>query len=195
MAWNYTGTTLSRMSLRRMECTPCWLHTSSLMRSRSISLRYVADNYAAVVRLRPSIFTQKTHQGWKEVLITSSSDPAAKTILRHSNSGSLSQPSHPPSATPSHDQSSSLSKNRFRPVLAAEPSPVSTLLGASSPRFSSLPIGARIEVSAVSFRIARKLGMLISQGAGGSALIVDYGTDHAVGNSFRVRPLIISYCY
>ena len=60
---------------------------------------------------------------------------------------------------------------------------------------SSLPIGARIEVSAVSFRIVRKLGTLISQGAGGSALIVDYGTDHAVGNSFRVRPLIISYCY
>jgi len=64
---------------------------------------------------------------------------------------------------------------------------VSTLLGSSSPRFSSLPIGARIEVSATSFRIAHKLGTLISQGAGGSALIVDYGTDHAVGNSFRVR--------
>lgn len=50
-------------------------------------------------------------------------------------------------------------------------------------------MGARIEVSAASFRIARKLGTLISQGAGGSALIVDYGADHAVGNSFRVRAL------
>jgi len=63
---------------------------------------------------------------------------------------------------------------------------VSTLLGSSS-GFSSLPIGARIEVSAASFRISHKLGTLISQGAGGSALIVDYGTDHAVGSSFRVR--------
>ena len=64
---------------------------------------------------------------------------------------------------------------------------MSMLLGASSPRFASLPIGARVEISAASFQTARKLGTLISQGAGGSALVVDYGTDHAVGNSFRVR--------
>ncbi|KAI0280286.1 DUF185-domain-containing protein [Russula aff. rugulosa BPL654] len=112
----------------------------------------------------PFHLIEKSHQGWKEVLITSAPDPAAKTILKPSDDGS---------------------PTRFRPVLATEPSPVSTLLGSSSPRFSSLPIGARIEVSATSFRIARKLGTLISQGAGGSALIVDYGTDHAVGNSFR----------
>ena len=108
-------------------------------------------------------------------MITSTPDPAAKTIL--TPSGELS----------SRDRSPRTSRTRFRPVLATEPSPVSTLLGSSSPRFSSLPTGARIEVSAASFRIARKLGMLISEGAGGSALIVDYGTDHAVGNSFRVR--------
>jgi NADH dehydrogenase [ubiquinone] 1 alpha subcomplex assembly factor 7 len=155
------------------------------MRSRSISLKYDADNYAAVVRLIPSNFTQKTHQGWKEVLITSSSDPAAKPILRPSDDSTPPQFSNSPLTTPSHDRSPS--QTRFRPVLATEPSPVSTLLGASSPRFSSLPIGARIEVSAASFRIARKLGELISQGAGGSALIIDYGTNHAVGNSFRVR--------
>ncbi|KAF8492639.1 DUF185-domain-containing protein [Russula emetica] len=121
----------------------------------------------------PFHLIEKSHQGWKEVLITSTPDPAAKTILRPSDDDS------------SHDRSPSTSQTRFRPVLATESSPVSTLLGSSSPRFSSLPIGARIEVSAASFRIAHKLGTLISQGAGGSALIVDYGTDHAVGNSFR----------
>jgi NADH dehydrogenase [ubiquinone] 1 alpha subcomplex assembly factor 7 len=131
----------------------------------------------------PFHLIEKTHQGWKEVLITSSSDPAAKPILRPSDDSTPPQFSNSPLTTPSHDRSPS--QTRFRPVLATEPSPVSTLLGASSPRFSSLPIGARIEVSAASFRIARKLGELISLGAGGSALIIDYGTNHAVGNSFR----------
>ncbi|KAH9055203.1 S-adenosyl-L-methionine-dependent methyltransferase [Lactarius vividus] len=73
----------------------------------------------------------------------------------------------------------------FHLIEQRKPTPVSTLLGASSPRFATLPIGARIEVSAASFQTARKLGTLVSQGAGGSALVVDYGTDHAVGNSFR----------
>ena len=122
------------------------------------------------------------------MLITSTPDPAAKTVLRHLDVQTY-QHSPLPSAQLSHDRSSSFSTNqtRFRPVLATEPSSVSTLLGASSSRFATLPIGARIEVSAVSFQIARKLGTLISQGEGGSALVVDYGTDHAVGNSFRVR--------
>ena len=95
----------------------------------------------------------------------------------------------PPAAAPSRDQplSSSPIQTRFRPVLAPESSPVSTLLGASSPRFASLPIGTRIEVSAASFQTAHKLGMLISQGTRCSALVVDYGTNHAIGNSFRVR--------
>ena len=159
------------------------------MPSHSISLKYAADNYAAGCETQ---FSQKSHQGWKEVLITSSSDPAAKTILRHSDDDTTSQFSRSLLATsPSHDRSPPTSQTRFRPVIAKEPSPVSTLLGASSPRFSSLPIGARIEVSAVSFRIARKLGTLLSQGAGGSALIVDYGANHAVGNSFRV--CVLSY--
>ncbi|KAN0134557.1 S-adenosyl-L-methionine-dependent methyltransferase [Lactarius tabidus] len=124
----------------------------------------------------PFHLIEKTHQGWKEVLLTSAHDPAAKTIIR---------PSSPVSAAPSLDPSASTPKTRFRPVLAPEPTPVSTLLGASSPRFASLPIGARIEVSPASFQTARKVGTLVSQGAGGSALVVDYGTDHAVGNSFR----------
>ncbi|KAN0134498.1 S-adenosyl-L-methionine-dependent methyltransferase, partial [Lactarius tabidus] len=102
-------------------------------------------------------------------------DPAAKTIIR---------PSSPASAAPSLDPSASTPKMHFRPVLAPEPTLVSTLLSASSPRFASLPIGARIEVSPTSFQTVHKVGTLVSQGAGGSALVVDYGTDHAVGNSF-----------
>jgi hypothetical protein len=130
-------------------------------------------------------------------LITSTPDPAAKTILRPLDVRT-SQFSSSASAALSHNRSSSSSsssatQSRFRTVLATEPSPVSTLLGSSSPRFASLPIGARVEVSAASFQTARKLGTLISQGAGGSALVVDYGTDHAVGNSFRVRVLSMTY--
>jgi hypothetical protein len=34
--------------------------------------------------------------------------------------------------------------------------------------------------------------MLVSQGAGGSALVVDYGADHATGNSFHVCPLLVT---
>ncbi|KAH9074340.1 putative S-adenosyl-L-methionine-dependent methyltransferase MidA, partial [Lactarius deliciosus] len=127
----------------------------------------------------PFHLIEKTHQGWKEVLITSARDPAAKTILRPSSPSPLA------SATPSLDLSVSTPRTRFRPDLAAEPTPVSTLLSASSPRFASLPIGTRIEVSATSFQTARKLGTLVSQGVGGSALVIDFGADHAVGNSFR----------
>ncbi|KAN0134534.1 S-adenosyl-L-methionine-dependent methyltransferase [Lactarius tabidus] len=118
----------------------------------------------------PFHLIEKTHQGWKEVLLTSAHDPAAKTIIR---------PSSPASAAPSLDPSPSTPKTRFRPVLAPEPTPVSTLLGASSPRFMSLPIGTRIEVSAALFQTACKLGTLVSQGVGGSVLVVDYGADHA----------------
>jgi Putative S-adenosyl-L-methionine-dependent methyltransferase len=135
--------------------------------------------------------SQKTHQGWKEVLITSTPDPIAKTILRPSDVLNP-QVSTPPSTTAILGQNSSSLETRFRSVLASELSPVSTLLGSSSPRFVSLPIGTRIEVSAASFQTAHRLGTLISQGAGGCALVVDYGADHAFGNSFRVhlRPLL-----
>jgi Putative S-adenosyl-L-methionine-dependent methyltransferase len=130
--------------------------------------------------------SQKTHQGWKEILITSTPDPVDKTILRPSDVLNP-QVSTPPSTTATPGQTSSVLKTRFRSVLASGPSPVSTLLGSSSPRFASLPIGARIEVSAASFQVAHRLGTLISQGAGGCALVVDYGADHAVGSSFRVH--------
>ena len=90
---------------------------------------------------------------------------------------------------PSLDLSASTLRTCFRPVLVREPAAASTLLSASSPHFVSLLNGARIEVSAASFQTAPKLGSLVSQGAGGSALVVDYGADHAVGNSFHVCPL------
>ncbi|KAI9463192.1 S-adenosyl-L-methionine-dependent methyltransferase [Lactarius psammicola] len=156
---------------------------SQLPHSRaSIKHVHLVESSPSLRAVQQKKLESKTHQGWKEVLITSAHDPAAKTILRPSPSPFTSSPTSP---TPSLDLSASTPKTRFRPVLAPEPTPVSTLLGASSPRFASLPIGARIEVSAASFQTARKLGTLVSQGAGGSALVVDYGTDHAVGNSFR----------
>ena len=168
-----------------MGFTTCWLHTNSLMPSHFISLKYAADNYAAGLETQ---FSQKVHQGWKEVLLTSSSDPAAKTILGHSDDGSTSQFSRSPLATsPSHDRSSSTSQTGFRPVIAKEPSPVSTLFGAS-PRFSSPHRRARRSFpSLLPNRTQTRHASL--QNTGASALKVDYGANHATGNSFRVGVL------
>ena len=73
-------------------------------------------------------------------------------------------------------------------VLSPSPTPISTTLGLSSPRFQALPIESRIEVSPVAFKIARKIGQVLGSGttSRGSALIVDYGGDKAYGDSFRV---------
>ena len=89
----------------------------------------------------------------------------------------------------------------FRQVLAPSPTPTSTLLGMSSPRFLKLPAGSRIEVSPAAFKIARKLGELLhdkeSDGArsAGSALIIDYGGGKVYGNSFRVRTQLSTSLY
>ncbi|KAA1467716.1 DUF185-domain-containing protein [Dentipellis sp. KUC8613] len=129
----------------------------------------------------PIHLIEKTQHGWQEVLLSSSPDPAAPTILRPSDPLSTS------TQTPTPTQPSS--PFRLRPVLASTPSPISTLLGSSSPRFKNLPVGSRIEVSPASFQIARKVGEVIggqaSEKKKGSALIIDYGDDKAVGNSFR----------
>lgn len=83
---------------------------------------------------------------------------------------------------------------RFHQVLTPKPTPTSTLLGLSSPRFKKLPVGSRIEVSPASFKIARQIGELLHDAttdgsrSAGSALIVDYGGNKVYGNSFRVRP-------
>ncbi|TFY51126.1 hypothetical protein EVG20_g11153 [Dentipellis fragilis] len=129
----------------------------------------------------PIHLIEKTQHGWQEVLLSSSPDPAAPTILRPSDPLSASAQNPAPTR--------SSSSFRLRPVLASSPSPISTLLGSSSPRFKSLPVGSRIEVSPASFRIARKVGEVIggqsNEKKKGSALIIDYGDDKAVGNSFR----------
>ena len=70
---------------------------------------------------------------------------------------------------------------------------MSILLGASSHRFQQLPVGSRIEVSPASFKISRRIGEILRSEQGGvehvsgCALLIDYGDDHAFGNSFRVR--------
>jgi Putative S-adenosyl-L-methionine-dependent methyltransferase len=87
---------------------------------------------------------------------------------------------------------------RLRRVLSPIPSAASTVLGLSSTRFQTLPIGTTIEVSPSSFKIARQIGELLSRpnnqsteqhpelSPGGCGLIVDYGGEKVFGNSFRV---------
>ena len=72
----------------------------------------------------------------------------------------------------------------FRYVLSGRLSPLAHTLGNSSPRFSKVPGGSRIEVSPASWGIARTIGELIS--TGGAGLVIDYGDDRAFGSSFRV---------
>ncbi|EIM90675.1 DUF185-domain-containing protein [Stereum hirsutum FP-91666 SS1] len=170
----------------------------------------------------PVHLLEKTSQGWKEVLLTSLSDPVAqtRTVLRPSdlNLDLDTTRSSLTSTTPSSvstlsasstpitgESTTSGSKPRLRPVLSPEPSPVSTLLGSSSPRFASLPIGSRIEVCAAGFQVARKLaglaggvvpassaaaagdsvGKVDGGGKRGCGLIVDYGDEKVFGASFR----------
>ena len=81
---------------------------------------------------------------------------------------------------------------RLRTVVSPTSTATANLLGASSPRFQKIPIGSRLEVSPLSFKIARQIGELLhSDGVGkdgsiGCALIVDYGGEKSYGNSFRV---------
>lgn len=118
-------------------------------------------------------------------MLTAGPDPAAKTILRPSDA--LSTPRADLNVDTTLLQTSS-NGPRFRPVLSSAPSPVSSLLGSSSSRFASLPVGARLEVSATGFKIARKVGEVVGgDGRKGAGLIVDYGKAHASGDSFRVR--------
>lgn len=90
--------------------------------------------------------------------------------------------------TDSSPSVSPLPSSRLRLVLSPSPTPMSTILGLSSPRFQALPLGSRVEVSHAAFKVARKAGEVLGSGetSRGSALIVDYGGDQAYGNSFRV---------
>ena len=87
---------------------------------------------------------------------------------------------------------------RLRRVLSPTPTAASTVLGLSSKRFQSLPLGATIEVSPASFKIARQIGEILSNpkhqsrerstesAPGGCGLVVDYGGEKVFGDSFRV---------
>ncbi|KAK0205044.1 S-adenosyl-L-methionine-dependent methyltransferase [Desarmillaria ectypa] len=87
------------------------------------------------------------------------------------------------SIRPKFDSTEEPAYPRLRRVLSPSPTAASTLLGRSSLRFDQFPEGSRLEVSAASFRIARKVGELLSPG--GCALVVDYGGDSPFGDSFR----------
>ena len=96
-------------------------------------------------------------------------------------------------------QSSPTVTTTLQRVLARNPSTISALLGNSSPRFQDIQVGSSLEVSPTAFRIAHKIGQLLSSensedGAtslGGCGLIIDYGGDKAFSDSFRVS---LGYC-
>ncbi|KDQ57043.1 hypothetical protein JAAARDRAFT_131452 [Jaapia argillacea MUCL 33604] len=128
---------------------------------------------------------ERTEQAWKELLITAPPPPTITTSVSSPHSLSTSTP-----------PTTLISTNAPRLTTVSSPTPMSTLLPNTSPRFSSLPVGARIEVSHVGWKIAQRIGELIGgsqadsgpQTSSGCALIVDYGDDKAFGDSFRVRP-------
>ena len=129
---------------------------------------------------------QRTQSGWREVLIASGQDPTAPQILRTSST---------PASTPASGGLVPGAHNalpRFHEVISDTSTAVSTLLGASSQRFQKLPVGSRIEVSPASFRIARRIGEILSsqhdgaEHVAGCALVMDYGDDNVFGDSFRV---------
>ncbi|KAF9466590.1 S-adenosyl-L-methionine-dependent methyltransferase [Collybia nuda] len=140
---------------------------------------------------------QKTQQGWNEVLVASSLEP-------------LKDPRRAESTTPdSTDLDSETAPDsamvypRLRRVLSPAPTGISTVLGASSPRFQAMAEGTTIEVSPAAYRIGRKVGEMVAGGkretgvdeaavennvkgtVGGCGLIVDYGGAKVHEDSFR----------
>lgn len=138
---------------------------------------------------------QKTEKGWHEVLIATTEESKAMA------EGTEAEPKA---------DVVKMDTPRLRRVLTREPSIMSRLLGHSSTRFDSLPVGTTIEVSPNSFRIAHDAAMLLSSkpplaeaeaapspdsqlSAGGCGLIIDYGGAHVHGTSFRVSSSQISF--
>ena len=133
------------------------------------------------------LLSQKSKDGWHEVLIDDASKPTAEN--------SISPTSPLPAVSGTADSSTSPSKrpftelpspptSRFRLVLSPPSLPTATILALSSPRYQAVPIETPIEVSHASFKVARKIGEVL--GGKGCALIVDYGGEKAYGDSFRV---------
>uniref|UniRef100_A0A0W0G7W7 Protein arginine methyltransferase NDUFAF7 n=1 Tax=Moniliophthora roreri TaxID=221103 RepID=A0A0W0G7W7_MONRR len=111
---------------------------------------------------------KRTEEGWQEVLISSPSP---------SESNPESIPPYP----------------RFTYGLSPTPSAISAVLGSSSPRFQSIPVGSFLEVSPVAYKTARKVAELLRKpkaendgdSLGGCGLIIDYGGNTFFDNSRR----------
>ncbi|KAL0067922.1 hypothetical protein AAF712_005091 [Marasmius tenuissimus] len=129
---------------------------------------------------------KRTEEGWHEVLIASNTPTSPSE-----GETTTTAPSEPEAQAPSSESPTSTTASpRFNHVLTPAPTPISTVLGNSSPRFRSLPIDSFLEVSPVSFKIAYKIAELLSvrerNGAqGGCGLIIDYGGDTFFDNSRR----------
>jgi len=150
---------------------------------------YVEDQYTMILAHEffdalPFHLLQNTHEGWKEILISSAPDPAKPTILKPTPSG------QPSSSRDDRLLVSTSPQAPFRPVLSSTASITASLLGRSSPRFSKIPVGSRLEVSLESFKIAQQIAYLLRNSdnapdSRGCGLLIDYGGDKAYGNSFR----------
>jgi hypothetical protein len=90
---------------------------------------------------------------------------------------------------PSQTTSPPDSDKLFRFIRSPTPIPLPAFN--TNPRFSSLPVGTRVEYSHASVTTIRQIAKLISnKGNGvGMALLIDYGADHLFGDSFRVSDL------
>ncbi|KDR78957.1 hypothetical protein GALMADRAFT_244641 [Galerina marginata CBS 339.88] len=120
---------------------------------------------------------------WHEVLIASKAEDDKLQANNNSEETAFLSPSAP---TP-------IPSSSLRRVLSAKPSNVGAVLGLSSPRFGEIGPGSFLEVSPMAFKIARKVGELLTAGQqakdsptiGGCGLIIDYGGDTAYGDSLR----------
>lgn len=152
-------------------------------RSRDTYTMLVAHEFFDAL---PVHVIEKTPRGWHEVLIAPSTDHSIRYTTPDPGSTGSVLPTSSSSIPPKPPTSSS----RWTPVLSPTPTASAALLGNASPRFSKLPVGSRIEVSGAGVKSARSVADLIGsdggeESASGCALIVDYGAEHAVGNSLR----------
>lgn len=152
-------------------------------------LRY--DYFSSVPYLvwKDSFNLQRREDGWREVLVSLKSTSSA-TFPSKISSSPISLSGSTLDGVPSLCFS-----------LAPESTPAAKLLAASSPRYNSRPVGSRLEVSPAAFKLARQVAEVISpkggSGAGGSALVVDYGGDYSFGSSLRVchsTATLLSWC-
>ncbi|KAK1231644.1 hypothetical protein PQX77_005242 [Marasmius sp. AFHP31] len=133
---------------------------------------------------------KRTEEGWHEVLIASNAPTPPPESETTTTATSEPEAQGTSSTSPTSSPTPSSPTPRFNHVLTPAPTPISTVLGNSSPRFRSLPVDSFLEVSPLSFKIAYKIAELLSvrerNGAlGGCGLIIDYGGDTCFDNSRR----------